>query len=303
MTTTRRLAALFCFLLCLGTTAPVALKAQAPAADGKKERVIPQLEFHNTQIRELVEYLRQQVPEANIVIQRGAGDIRVSELQLRNVTLTQALLALPFATRHEVAVNLPREQAPDMFTIVDMRNEAAQTVTEVLHLPPWPEADFDKRLAAALDAINHLYALSRNAQMAAGDTDVELKPPSVEMHRPTRLLLVAGSHEGVELVRRVITALLQQPPGAAAPDPKPDNAVKATVLGQVQKPGVYTVEDGTLAQLIAHAGGVTSNANAKQISVSSKDGKKIDVDLSTPAGVTIKEGDTVTVPARAFPPE
>ena len=211
MTTTPRLAALLCLTTCLATITPVALTAQTPAANAKAERVIPELEFHNTLIRDVVAYLRQQVPDANIVLSTGAGEIRVSELKLRNVTLTQAMAALQWATNGEVLVNTPNATAPDMFTV---RNTTAkpvdprlETIARVFLLPPWPEADFDKQLAAMIDAGNHLFALARSARTADGEASTNLKPPAMEAHRPTHLLLVAGTRESVEIAAQVITAL------------------------------------------------------------------------------------------------
>lgn len=211
MMTIPRFAVLVCLAACLGTITPAALTAQTPDANAKAEHVIAELEMHNTPVRDVIAFLRQQVPDANIVLSAEVGDIRISELKLRNVTLTQALWALQWATNGEVVIYPPSGANPGLFTVRNTVSKKAnprlENVTRVFLLPPWPEADLDKDLAAMLDAVNHLFSLARNARSAAGETDTALKPPSLEAHRPTRLLLVAGTRESVELAAEVIVAL------------------------------------------------------------------------------------------------
>ena len=97
MTATPCLAALLCFVTCLGTITPAALTGQTPAANAEAERVIPEVEFHHTPLPDVVASLRHEVPDANIVLQGGLENIRVSELKAaqRDGDASVARLALP----------------------------------------------------------------------------------------------------------------------------------------------------------------------------------------------------------------
>jgi protein involved in polysaccharide export with SLBB domain len=95
-----------------------------------------------------------------------------------------------------------------------------------------------------------------------------------------------------------IEALLRASTPAATPPQATAGQIKATIMGQINRPGVYALDaDSPLASLVAVAQGCAQHANQKKISVTAKDGTKTVVDLkANPVSYIVRDGDVVTVP-------
>ncbi len=83
-----------------------------------------------------------------------------------------------------------------------------------------------------------------------------------------------------------------------APPTTTEGQIKATIIGQINRPGVYSIDtDSPLASLVALAQGFAQYANEKQLLVTAKDGTKTTVDFKAdPVSYIVRAGDVVSVP-------
>ncbi len=293
---------LVCLCVAVGVISFVSLTDATEPTDRSPEgqlKLIPQIDFKGGKVRDLIEILREQTG-ANIVTGPGVDDVPLPDLKLRNVTVIAAVNAISMATGGIVQVgNVGRASSSEtpIFTLrIDPSHKPADAEPDVVfrafRVPATSLAAFDegtKNLASAIDRSLELYNQGRPGH-------APLPRPRVEVHRETCLVLVTGTRESVKIVAQVFAAWTRQS-NAVDVEGEKVSAVKVTILGAVQKPGVYSVDDGSLAQLIGLAGGLTDRGDSKHISVLSKDGTKSTVNFKTdPASYTLREGDVVTVP-------
>ena len=274
--------------------------AQSPEPQPK---VIPQVDFKGGKVRDLIDFLREQTGE-NIVAGPGVDDIPLPELKLRNVTLLEAVNAIDVATGGIVvggATYVAGRPVGDVIALsVDPRRKPADAGADVVFhaflLPVIPEEIYAKQMDDLVSAIHgsiEFYNKARPEKTA-------LSVPKMEVHKDAHMFLLAGPRESMKIAAQVYAVWSGQSNPLDFGGEKP-SAVKVTILGAVQKPGVYSVDDASLAQLIGLAGGLTNQGDSKKVGVLSKNGSKTSVDFkSAPASYELREGDVVTVPERFY---
>ncbi len=297
-----RLSPWLCVAVCAISFVPLAVASEPTTRSPESQiEVIPQIDFKGGKVRDLIDFLREKTG-GNIVVGPGVDDVPLPELKLRNVTLEAAVSAISVATGGKVLVNL-KHAAPNLGDILTLEADQGRKpvdaesdvvfrafslpVSQLENLGP----ELTTKLVAAIDASIRLYNKARPGKAA-------LPMPTLEGHSETHMLLVAGPRESVKIVAQVIAALTGQA-NVVDVEGEKVSAVKVTILGAVRKPGVYSVDDASMAQLFGLAGGATDQGDVKHISVISKDGTKIYVDFHlNPAAYTLREGDIVTVPQK-----
>jgi protein involved in polysaccharide export with SLBB domain len=117
--------------------------------------------------------------------------------------------------------------------------------------------------------------------------------PSPTVSMEARLTAIEQQLARIEALLRAAT------PAPAIPEATAGQ-IKATIMGQINRPGVYALDaDSTLASLVTLAQGFMPYANQRKLSVTAKDGTKTVVDFSAnPVSYVLKAGDIVTVPER-----
>ena len=280
---------------------PLAAATEPTARSPESQlKVIPQIDFKGGKVRDLIELLREQTG-GNIVAGPGVDDFPLPELKLRNVTLTAAVNAISVATGGVVRVDANRA-GPNLGDIITLQTDSvpkpagaeSDVIFRAFLLPVAPSDSVDlqeKRLASLIHRSIEFYNQARPGKPA-------LPVPTLEGHRETHMLLVAGPRESVAIIAQVLAASTGRTDTVDVEGEKV-SAVKVTILGEVQKPGVYSVDDASVAQLLGLAGGTTNQGDAKRISVLSKDGSKTSVKFTAgPTSSSLREGDVVTVPQK-----
>jgi hypothetical protein len=131
-------------------------------------------------------------------------------------------------------------------------------------------------LLIPLLAVTLCPALFADDTKEAGSIDARLKAVELQLDRIEHLLRAST-------------------PVAAQPDDEPGR-IRVTILGQVNVPGVYSVDtDAPIGSLIALAGGFTRIADATRVSVWPTKGAKIKINSSDPRAYKLKAGDIMTV--------
>ena len=119
-------------------------------------------------------------------------------------------------------------------------------------------------------------------------------------HPETKILLVKCSTGDMDVMEQVLNTLHE-----AIPEKKPVTMIEVNVLGQVNKPGNYSVPFGSrLTQAIAEAGGEKQTGDTRKISFKTSSGtQKVnlrEIINGNEADIKLYGGETIFVPERIF---
>jgi len=228
------LAAIFALLLCLANSAMAQNKAKTdtkskPVADSSKEsdpwrRVIPELRFDAVPLGDDVDFLSEVVPEINFVIQAPVKDIPVT-LKLRSVTLDDIFTALDICTKQNIGnsidptTGLPgpgntleiKKLSDRMVTFMAYQGGApamsTMTVCRAFSLNKYLAGKADKEVNAAMTEIEEALQTAWQMVQFADPANSKMRKPQLNLHRATKLLIVVGQPQQVQVVEEVINQL------------------------------------------------------------------------------------------------
>jgi hypothetical protein len=160
----------------------------------------------------LVEFIREHGPDANIVLSPGTADIKVENLRVRSVSLEDFFQALAVATDQNVQWRrmgehyaLMSRRAPEPgVEVFNLGAYLSRSRLPNLSTGPKPERRTDAQLLERVgDLIMETVSFaSRNE----ADRSIELR-----FHEEARLLVVKGTPKALEVARKVVAALNNEP--------------------------------------------------------------------------------------------
>jgi hypothetical protein len=216
------------------------------------------MEFVDTDLKEIVSYLRDRFQGANFMLQPKAENIRVT-LSVRNVGMEQALQAVAFASEGRVAVNKMDYHFYGLVLVDPAVNPAQKPTCRVFNLSG--AQDFsDARADTFLDE------LKRSIEQAvttlhAVDAGSAIEMPELQFHRGAKLLVAVGKPDSLGVVEQFVLAL----GGRAADLPQPGrNAAPAAPatragFGGFGGAGSYAPGIGNGTGVFGTGGGVGAN--------------------------------------------
>lgn len=215
---------------------PAIGRTQAPG-NGGAEAVVPEKPRLNLDIRQglldgrgndpatiarVVEVIHAQAPDANFVLSPGVADIVVSNLTLRSADLEGALAALEFATGRKV---LARQVARDnIYAVTPGQTAKPEKSVEVFNLMPILRAlapGDPKEVRECLTEISTV--IVQTITEFDRQTGSDRGKPLLNFNESTRLLVVIGHPEQLEIAHKIIKALT--PPagsGLSIEPPRPE---------------------------------------------------------------------------------
>jgi hypothetical protein len=164
------------------------------------------------------------LPEINFVIQAPVKEIPVT-LKLRSVTLDDIFTALDICTKQtpggaiEPATGLPisgntleiKKLSDRMVTFMvyegGMRAMSTMTVCRAFSLSRYLAGKADKEVNEAMTEIEDALQTAWKMLQAADQANSKLQRPQLNLHRATKLLIVVGHPQQVQVVEEVIGQL------------------------------------------------------------------------------------------------
>lgn len=243
-------------------------KPKAVTVGGSNEsdpwnRVIPELQFDNVPLKDVVDYISEHVPEINFVIQAPVSTIPVS-LKLRSVKLDDIFTALDICTKQtagggiDPSTGLPtpgntleiKKLSDRMVSFVayegSMRGMATMTVCRAFSLSRYLAGKADKEVNEAMTEIEDALQTAWKMLQVSDPANAKLVRPQLNLHRATKLLIVVGQPQQVQVVEEVINQLES---GAGAEEAAAARAMNSRygVPGGIGAPGGFPGQPGGLA--------------------------------------------------------
>jgi hypothetical protein len=246
----------------------------------------PANDVHNEScLRNIIKLLREKHPDANIALSPVLADnVTVRDLKLVATDLGDELEALRVASGDIfIWQNKSAGHTPMLFTLepspefLDEQNHSSSTQPQVevfnfssyfaQHLDSHPVNDDDlikfkqNRIemtkSIVLQTVNKLPFASKFATPIL----------NFEFHQGANLLVVIGPEDAINIARKVINAMMEQPSGNSD---SPGTERMFTVLGQVINPGMFDFPKNrslNLLDAIAKAGGYTRIGAPNKVNV------------------------------------
>lgn len=170
-----------------------------PGSDaGFNQRMFNQLEVtRDTTLRELFEEL-SELFEVTIVVPKSGRDQTFPKVKLRNVRPEQAFDLLAAAADGSFTVHNSGDGEPQ-FTVQIEEQDDGMTICRVFSFA-------DDNSGMAMENISSASELALRVVSEASGTS-RTRAPRIEMHRPTKLIIVAGTRADVDVVGSVIVGL------------------------------------------------------------------------------------------------
>jgi hypothetical protein len=167
----------------------------------------------NSTIAEAAEEFRQSWDGLNVIVPPSVADLPIGPLQLRQITIENLCLIIPAATDRIVEATFDRDAFLTFRPTVAI--ERTQPICRIMSLTPYlagkPEKDAEKAIVELQDAVVQACSLLAKARRSG-----KLDQPDFSVHQPTKLLIVVGSPESVNIVEGVVNALSGGPaPGTS----------------------------------------------------------------------------------------
>ena len=179
------------------------------------QRRIPELNFDQLPLDEIVKLLRNQFPELNFIVKQKARNESVL-LVLRSVTLEEILKAIEPATEGRVVVLWPTNNG-DRLVIFDRASQAVpvdpstglpfpnsgKKICRVFNLSDYfamnPDVD---------DSIKEIQNVLQTAWSMMREANAEDEPmPTLSVHRGTKMLVAVGRPEDLVILSQVVSEL------------------------------------------------------------------------------------------------
>jgi hypothetical protein len=189
-------------------------------------------------IKNVVDLLREQYPDANFVMSPAVGDYSLTELKLRSSSVVGALEALSVASESflrwrvmappsalDPATGLPKSPAAPtgengqiLYVLEVERNSApkqANLQVEAFNISNYlgggSDEDQERRMAQIEKMVHETVdQYSEIVRQALNNRTKAMSAPSIRFHRGANLVIIIGEPEGVAVAAKVIGAL----PGA-----------------------------------------------------------------------------------------
>jgi hypothetical protein len=164
-------------------------------------------------IAEAAEAFRQQWDGLNVIVPPSVADLQIGPLQLRQITVENLCLIIPAATDGIVEATFDRDAFLTFRPTVAI--ERTQPICKIMSLTPYlagkPEKDVEKAIVELQDAVVQACRLLAKARRSGRS-----EQPDFSVHQSTKLLIVVGSPESVNIVEEVVNALSGGPvPGTS----------------------------------------------------------------------------------------
>jgi hypothetical protein len=302
-------------LVALGLIAQPADLEVVPETHTVDRLVLPALRFENVSLIEVVKSIRQMGSNenVNIVVAREAEQSMTPSIQLRNVTVEEALRAIgqvsepPFVVRPGPIITIvPARPTP----APEASKHDGTTVCEVFSLGPYFDrfASVSNSVAPPQEAYENLRSgiqraldfASVAAMQRGGDSSY--KVAGIDYHRETRTLVVVGSRAGVALVGQFINAATGEsvPHFAPASGNRTDGFGFFMVSGEVNHPGRFPLPSGRrvdVLEALAVAGDLTAQADKASIQIRDAKGtvRRFTYEAFVTSPTYLESGDTVLV--------
>ncbi len=197
--------------------APVPPTPQSAAqSDPNPEATRVNLQFENTELSKIISFLREKFQGANFMVQPKAESVRVT-LNVRNVGVEQALQAVAFASDGRVAVNRMdyRFYGLVLADPAAFGNAAQKPTCRVFNLSTAQNFS-DQQANPFLDELENSISETITSLRKA-DPVSTVEAPTLQFHRPTKLLVAVGKPEDLAVVEQFVVALGGKASNMAAP--------------------------------------------------------------------------------------
>jgi hypothetical protein len=155
-------------------------------------------------LAEAAETFRQCWDGLNVIVPPSVADLQIGPLQLRQVTIENLCLIIPAATDGIVDATFDRDAFLTFRPTVAI--ERTQPICRIMSLTPYlagkPEKDAEKAIVGLQDAVVQACRLLGKVRRSG-----RLEQPEFSVHQSTKLLIVVGSPEAVNIVEGVVNAL------------------------------------------------------------------------------------------------
>lgn len=163
----------------------------------------------------------------NMVLPPGLANTRIADLKLRRASLSDALQALMVAGNHQFSYQIMKQDpsSADATTLVTfMARPQPKLNVEVFNLTPYfrsagildlgPDSR-QKHMDEALDEIKNIAAntISRQHNQAGSGIGMQhnVVMPSINFHRGANLLVITGTEDHIDVIRKIVKAMNQEP--------------------------------------------------------------------------------------------
>jgi hypothetical protein len=178
---------------------PAKPKTSIPIAERRVDVTLKDLT-----IAEAAEVFREQWDGLNVIVPPSVADLQIGPLQLRQITVENLCLIIPAATDGIVEATFDRDAFLTFRPTVAI--ERTQPICRIMSLTPYlagkPEKEVEKAIVELQDAVVQACRLLAKARRSG-----KLEQPEFSVHQSTRLLIVVGSPESVNIVEEVVNAL------------------------------------------------------------------------------------------------
>ena len=183
------------------------------AARAASEQPEKRTSFHLNEaaLSEAVEILEKEFGDANIIVPTSLANIRVS-VRLRSVTLDQALRAITIATEGQVQFN-QEDQGLYSATPGMAMAEGKRAMCRVFSLAEYLGGKEKEEAQKAMQDVHEALATAMKLLQVA-NAGYSNQLPRLELHESTKLLIVVGTAEQLDLVSQVVSALQGGSPAA-----------------------------------------------------------------------------------------
>jgi hypothetical protein len=197
----------FLAAIILAATLTAPLFAQQPSKPNPKSPIAERridITLKELTLAEAAEAFRQSWDGLNVIVPPSVADLQIGPLQLRQITIENLCLVIPAATDGIVEATFDRDTFLTFRPTVAI--ERTQPICRIMSLTPYlagkPEKDAEKAIVELQDAVVQACRLLAKARRSG-----RLEQPEFSVHQSTKLLIVVGSPESVNIVEEVVNAL------------------------------------------------------------------------------------------------
>ena len=183
-------------------------------------RTIKEVNFDGLPMVEVIRWLREQFPEVNFVNAPEVEDVPV-RLTLRSVTLDDIFTALAITSKGELRSNILSEKMVSFFyePLIPRGEVDLKKYTRAFSLANYLAGRSPEETAKALKELEE--ALKVSWSMLAEANGGHLEKPALNLHAPTKMLIVVGTPEQLEMVAQFIDQLRSNVYSPVLPKPVP----------------------------------------------------------------------------------
>jgi hypothetical protein len=182
------------------------LPMPVPVPETWQKKSPKDINFGGLPLGEVTKTLREYFPELNFLVDQDVAGETINIEQLRNVTLEDILTAINLATKgliRAVPVNDHLIHLTQGTSLAEQPKVVCRTFSLANYLAVRSDEDSSKALADLEDALKTCWKLLAEADSNARSS----REPVMSLHKPTKLLIVAGTTEQLDTVAQVVSQL------------------------------------------------------------------------------------------------